>query len=183
MDFESFYITWYSRVKYFARDYVLSEEEAENITQDVFLELYQKKDIMDLHINLVAYLFTSVKNKCINCLRRKLLEQEAAVRMQEEFELSFRMKFDSLEAFDVDELSEENIKDIIEKALQTLPDRCREIFVLSKLQGKKQKEIAEELNISVKTVESQITIAYKKLKEELKNHLPLLLFIFSSQAN
>lgn len=183
MDFENFYITWYSRVKYFARDYVLSDEEAENIAQDVFLEFYQKREELDFHINLVAYLFTSVKNKCIDYLRRRLMEQEAAVKMQEEFDLSFRMKFDSLEAFNIEGLSEDNIKDIIEKALDTLPERCREIFVMSKIEGKKQKEIAEELNVSVKTIESQMTIAYKKLREELKNHLPLLLFLLSSWEN
>ena len=183
MDFENFYITWYSRVKYFARDYVLSDEEAENIAQDVFLEFYQKREELCFHINLVAYLFTSVKNKCIDYLRRRLMEQEAAVKMQEEFDLSFRMKFDSLEAFNIEGLSEDNIKDIIEKALDTLPERCREIFVMSKIEGKKQKEIAEELNVSVKTIESQMTIAYKKLREELKNHLPLLLFLLSSWEN
>ena len=183
MDFENFYITWYSRVKYFARDYVLSDEEAENIAQDVFLEFYQKRKELGFHINLVAYLFTSVKNKCIDYLRQRLMEQEAAVKMQEEFDLSFRMKFDSLEAFNIEGLSEDNIKDIIEKALDTLPERCREIFVMSKIEGKKQKEIAEELNVSVKTIESQMTIAYKKLREELKNHLPLLLFLLSSWEN
>ena len=183
MDFENFYITWYSRVKYFARDYVLSDEEAENIAQDVFLEFYQKREELGFHINLVAYLFTSVKNKCIDYLRRRLMEQEAAVKMQEEFDLSFRMKFDSLEAFNIEGLSEDNIKDIIEKALDTLPERCREIFVMSKIEGKKHKEIAEELNVSVKTIESQMTIAYKKLREELKNHLPLLLFLLSSWEN
>lgn len=180
MDFENFYITWYSRVKYFARDYVLSEEEAENIAQDVFLEFYQKRDSLDFHINVIAYLFTSVKNKCIDYLRRKLLEQEAAAKMQEEFDLSFRMKFDSLEAFNLEGLSEDNIKNIIEKALESLPERCREIFVMSKIEGKKQKEIAEELGVSVKTIECQMTIAYKKLREELKNYLPLLLFLLSS---
>lgn len=183
MDFENFYITWYSRVKHFARDYVLSEEEAENITQDVFLDFYQKRDSLDYHINIVAYLFTSVKNRCIDYLRRKLLEQEAVSRMQEEFDLSFRMKFDSLAAFDLEGFSEDNVKDLIEKALSSLPDRCREIFILSKLEGKKQKEIAEELNVSIKTVECQMTIAYKKLREELKKHLPLLLFILSSWRN
>ncbi|OLA93731.1 MAG: RNA polymerase subunit sigma-70 [Candidatus Melainabacteria bacterium LEY3_CP_29_8] len=167
MDFENFYITWYSRVKYFARDYVLSDEEAENIAQDVFLEFYQKREELGFHINLVAYLFTSVKNKCIDYLRRRLMEQ----------------KFDSLEAFNIEGLSEDNIKDIIEKALDTLPERCREIFVMSKIEGKKQKEIAEELNVSVKTIESQMTIAYKKLREEMKNHLPLLLFLLSSWEN
>lgn len=158
MDFESFYITWYSRVKHFARDYVLSEEEAENITQDVFLDFYQKRDSLDFHINVIAYLFTSVKNRCIDYLRRKLLEQEAASRMQEDFDLSFRMKFDSLEAFDMDGLSEDNIKNIIEKALNAHPNGGPgQIFILSKLEGKKQKEIAEQLNVSVKTIETQMT--------------------------
>lgn len=183
MDFENFYITWYSRVKHFARDYVLSDEEAENIAQDVFLEFYQKRAELGFHINLIAYLFTSVKNKCIDHLRCKLMEQEAAAKMQEEFDLSFRMKFDSLEAFNMEGLSENNIKGIIEKALNTLPGRCREIFIMSKIEGKKQREIAEELNVSVKTIESQMTIAYKKLREELKNHLPLLLFLLSSWKN
>lgn len=180
MDFRSFYITWYSRVKFFACEYVLCEEDAENITQDVFADLYQKQIFMDGQINLVAYLFTSVKNKCIDLLRRKLLEQEAKERLQREFDLSLRMKYDSLEAFDIDLSSEQQIGALIEKALNTLPERCREIFVKSKIEGKKQKEIAEELGISVKTVESQITIAYKKMKEELKNYLPLLLFLFSN---
>lgn len=176
MDFESFYIKWYSRVKGFAREYVLSEEEAENIAQDVFLELYQKKDTLDFHINIVAYLFTSVKNRCIDHLRRKLQEKRAVSMMQEEIELTFRMKYESLEAFDMEDLSEERIKQMVEHALSLLPERCREIFVLSKIQGKKQKEIAEELNISLKTVENQITIAYKKLREGLKNNFSFLLF-------
>lgn len=177
MNFEDFYIGWYSRVKYFAYDYVLSEADAENITQDVFLDFYQRKEFMSQHVNIVAYLFTSVKNRCIDHLRHKLLEQEAALKLQEDFDLSFRMKFDSLEAFNVDFLSENSVIELINKALSTLPSRCREIFIMNKFDGKKQKEIADELNISIKTVETQISIAYRKLREELKNCLPLLLFL------
>ena len=179
MDFKQFYINWYSRAKCFAREYVLSEEDAENITQDVFLDLYQKQTLFNGQVNQVAYLFTSIKNKCIDYLRHKLLEQEVAQKMQEEFDLSLRMKFDSLESFDTNWTSEQKLEDVIQNALNSLPERCREIFIKSKLEGKKQKEIAEELCISVKTVENQMTIAYKKLKEELKDYLPLLLFFFS----
>lgn len=179
MDFENFYINWYSRVKYFAREYVISEEEAENIAQDVFLDFYQKKELFDCQINLVAYLFTSVKNRCLDYLRRKILEQEAVKKIQEDFDLSYQMKFDSLEAFEMGNLTEEHIQGLIKDALKKLPNKCREIFILSKLEGKKQKEIAEELHISVKTIEAQMSIAYKKLREELKNYFPLLLFLFS----
>lgn len=178
MDFEQLYITWYSRVKHFACEYVLSDADAENITQDVFLDLYQRKELLDYQVNIVAYLFTSVKNRCIDHLRRKVLEQEAVTRMQEVFDLKLRMKFDSLEVFNVELFSEDTIKEKIDAALLSLPERCREIFIKSKIEGKKQSEIAEELNISIKTIENQMTIAYKKLREELKNCLPLLLFIF-----
>ena len=99
--------------------------------------------------------------------------------MQEEFDLSLRIKFDSLESFDTNWTSEQKLEEVIQNALNSLPERCREIFIKSKLEGKKQKEIAEELCISVKTVENQMTIAYKRLKEELKDYLPLLLFFFS----
>ena len=57
VDFEQFYITWYSRAKYFAREYVHSESDAENIIQDVFLHLYERRDLMDAYTNLTAYLF------------------------------------------------------------------------------------------------------------------------------
>lgn len=176
--FERFYITWYSRAKYFAREYVFSEEDAENITQDVFLDLYQKEILSDDQINQIAYLFTAIKNRCMDHLRRKLLEQETAQKLQKEHDLSIRLKFDTLEAFDTYWGSEEKLEKIIQKAINTLPERCKEIFIKSKIEGKKQKEIADELGISLKTIENQMTIAYKKLREELKEYLPLLLLLF-----
>ena len=64
--------------------------------------------------------------------------------------------------------------------IDSLPEKCREIFIKSKIVGKKQKEIAAELNISLKTVENQMAIAYKKIKGELKAYLPLLLFLLAN---
>ena len=87
------------------------------------------------------------------------------------------MNLNSLEAFDQNLFSEQDIEKIITRALNSLSDKCREIFIMSKIEGKKQKEIATELNISINTIETQMGIAYKKLRAELKDHLPLLLFI------
>lgn len=61
-----------------------------------------------------------------------------------------------------------------------MPKKCREIFIKSKIEGKKQKDIAAELNISLKTVENQMAIAYKKIKSELKDYLPLLIFLLAN---
>ena len=179
IDFEQFYITWYSRAKYFAREYVTSESDAENIVQDVFLHLYERRDLMDAYTNLTAYLFTSIKNRCLDYLRKWVLEQETAQEMQDEFDMELRMKYDSLEIFNTQFSDETDIGELLNSALQKLPERCRDIFIMNKLEGKKQKEIAEELNLSINTVESQMGIAYKKLREELKDCLPLFIFLFA----
>ena len=179
VDFEQFYITWYSRAKYFAREYVHSESDAANIIQDVFLHLYERRDLMDAYTNLTAYLFTSIKNRCLDYLRKWVLEQETAQGVQDEFEMELRMKYDSLEIFNTQFSDETDIGELLDNALQKLPERCRNIFIMNKLEGKKQKEIAEELNLSINTVESQMGIAYKKLREELKDCLPLFIFLFA----
>ena len=179
VDFEQFYITWYSRAKYFAREYVHSESDAENIIQDVFLHLYERRDLMDAYTNLTAYLFTSIKNRCLDYLRKWVLEQETAQGVQDEFEMELRMKYDSLEIFNTQFSDETDIGELLDNALQKLPERCRNIFIMNKLEGKKQKEIAEELNLSINTVESQMRIACKKLREELKDCLPLFIFLFA----
>ena len=177
-DFKQFYITWYSRAIYFACEYV-DESDAENIVQDVFLHLYERRDLIDAYTNLTAYLFTSVKNKCLDYLRKQVSEQEAVSEMQSEFEMALRMKFDSLEILNTNFPDEAGIEKLLEQALQKLPERCRKIFIMNKLEGKKQQQIAEELQISVNTVESQMAIAYKTLCEELKDSLPLILSLFA----
>ena len=175
--FEDIYLSYFSKMKYFAKEYVISEEDAENIVQDVFVGLWENKEMLNMHMNLIAYLFTTIKNKCLNHLRHKLVVQETASKLQEEYTISLRMNLDSLEAFDNNLFSDQDIEKIISRALDTLSEKCRTIFIMSKIEGKKQKEIAQELNISINTIETQMGIAYKKLRIELKDYFPILLFI------
>ncbi|MEY8607687.1 RNA polymerase sigma-70 factor [Parabacteroides segnis] len=177
--FEDIYLSYFSKMKYFAKEYVISEEDAENIVQDVFVELWENKEMLNMHMNLIAYLFTTIKNKCLNHLRHKLVVQDTASKLQEEYTISLRMNLDSLEVFDNNLFSDNDIEKIISRALDALPEKCRAIFIMSKIEGKKHNEIAQELNISINTVGSQIGIAYKKLRTELKDYLPILLFLFS----
>lgn len=166
-------------MKHFATEYVISDEDAENIVQDVFVELWENKEMLNMHMNLIAYLFTTIKNKCLNHMRHKIVVQNTATKMQEEYLISLRMNLDSLEAFDNKLFSDQDIEKIINRALDSLPEKCRTIFFMSKIEGKKQKEIAQELNISINTVGTQIGIAYKKLRTELKDYLPIMLFLLS----
>ncbi len=177
MTFNAFYVHWYSRMKHFAREYVISDDDAEDIVQDIFLELINVYTPLASRVNIVAYIFTAIRNRCIDHLRRKIIAQESADRIQEEHLLTLQMKFDSLEVLDEQLMQDRDIEQVIEKALQALPERCRQIFILHKIEGKKQKEIAQQLDISVKTVENQVAIAYKKLREELKDYSLLLIFL------
>lgn len=177
--FEDIYLTYFSKMKYFAKEYVVSDGEAENIVQDVFLELWEKREALTMHTNLIAFLFTAIKNRCLNYLRHKMIVQDTASQLQEEYLLTLRMNLNSLEAFDQNLFSEQDIEKIITRALNSLPEKCREIFIMNKIEGKKQKDIAAELNISINTIETQMGIAYKKLRVELKDYIPLLLFILS----
>lgn len=175
--FEDIYLSYFSKMKHFAQEYVVLEEDAENIVQDVFTELWEKREILSMPVNLIAYLFTTVKNKCLNHLRHKMIVQETTNLLQEEYVITLRMNLDSLKVFDQNIFNEQDIEKVITQALDTLSPKCKEIFIMSKIEGKKQKQIAEELNISINTVETQIGIAYKKLRVELKNYLSLFLFL------
>lgn len=172
-DFEKIYKLYYPKMFGFARNYVLANEDVENIVQDVFMILWEREEELELSCSLTTYLFTLVKNRCLNFLRHKLIEEEYNVQMKEE--LGFKLY--ALESLDYSYQSEEELQAIIQRALDKLPERCREIFIKSRMEGMKYKEISEELGISVNTVENHIVTALKKLRVELKDYLPLLLFL------
>ena len=177
-NFDSIYINNFSRLFLFAKEYVLFDEEAENIVQDIFVMLWEKREALRVDVSLTAYLFTLVKNKCIDFLRHQMVEQMYSENVKHEYNEELNVKLFALESFDHNFSSEEDIETLLRNAIDKLPERCRLIFIKSRIEGKKYKEIAEELNLSVNTVEGQISIALKKLREELKDYLPLLLFLF-----
>lgn len=177
LEFEKIYIAHYSRMKRFAQEYVVREEDAENIVQDIFLELWEGRALLFAHTNIFSFLFTAVKNRCADFLRHQTVVQKTADKLQAEYQVVIQMKLHSLELLEENLFSEPDIETIVEDAINGLPEKCREIFVMNKMEGKKQKDIARELDISVNTVETQMGIAYKKLRESLRDYLPLLIFI------
>ncbi len=167
--FDKIYVTYFARMHRFAKAYVLSEADAENIVQDVFVLLWEKKEVLDIRISLTAYLFTLVKNKCLDYLRHQLAVAE--------YNNELSAKLSALETLNSAFESDEEIEKVITRAIDTLPDRCRDIFVKSRIEGKKHREIADEMNLSVNTIENQIGIALKRLRVELKDYLPLLFLL------
>ena len=176
-DFEKLYKLYYPKMFAFAKNYVPANEDAENIVHDVFLTLWERKEEIEISFTLTTYLFTLVKNRYLNFLRHKPRIYTCTERKRNKRILILGFKLYALEAFDYSYQSEEELQEIIRRALDTLPERCREIFIKSRIEGLKYKEISDELGISVNTVENQMVTALKKLRVALKDYLPLLLFL------
>ena len=177
MQFDEFYISWYSRAKRFARHYVLTDADAENMVQDVFLQLYEHWSALDGTMNITAYLFTSLRNRCLNALRQQLKEQREHEQYCAEEVLMTQVKYGSLESIDATFRDDTDIVERIRQAVDALPEQCRRVFIMHKLEGLRNKDVARELGITVNTVEAQMKVAYRKLRIELRDCLPLLLLL------
>lgn len=132
-----------------------NSDAAEDVVQEVFVQMWQKRDQIVLTTSMKSYLFQSTRNKAIEILRRRKL-QKAYVEEESH-------KADSFYEID-NEADNYMIKEQLNKSIRQLPPKCQKIFVLSKMNGLTYGEIAEELNLSVKTVENQIGRGLKLLR-------------------
>lgn len=168
MSFSELYLTYYPKLVRFAKEFVMLEEDAENITQDVFTALWERREYLDRIENMNAYLFRLVRNRCLDYLKHKIFEQRYIENIQTHYIIELNLKLQSLDRFDASDFSEEKDAAILVRAaINGLPKRCRDIFLLSRVEGLKYKEISERLGISVNTVECQMGIALKKLRMKL----------------
>lgn len=168
MNFSEMYLTYYPKLVRFSREYVMLEEDAENITQDVFADLWERRDAMSEIENVNAYLFRLVKNRSLDYLKKKISEQKYVESTQTSFEIELSLKLQSLDRFDVCYMSEgDDTEILIRAAINSLPKRCRDIFLMSRMEGMKYREISERLGVSINTVECQMGIALKKLRMKL----------------
>ncbi|MFK7809406.1 MAG: RNA polymerase sigma-70 factor [Saprospiraceae bacterium] len=129
---------------------------AEDITQDVFMELWRKREQRQINIALKAYLRRSVMNRCLNYIRDKKMAFEDEEKLPE-------WPSNSTDA--LSELEAGELKESLQKAIDGLPERCRIVFTLSRFEDLKYQEIADKLNISIKTVENQISKALRVIRE------------------
>lgn len=175
--FKVIFNKYYSRLYYFILEFISLEDISENIVQDTFITLWNKRNELADDSNLSAYLFTVAKNNCLYKLRDQRYRQKLfSTNTLDQNELDLNM--DVLSTLDSSAYTFEEINRIIEKTLEELPPQCRKVFVLSRFEEKKNREIAEELNISVKMVEKHISKGLKKFKESLKDYLPFVAYLF-----
>lgn len=175
--FSDMYTLYYIKMLRFSRTYVTTEEDAENIVQDTFLYLWEHLELLNEIEHLDAFLFTLIKNRCLNFLKHQSYIQRKFCSFKDNEELEAQLNLYALEQFNETASSIAEIEELLKQAMQKLPERCKEIFLLSRIEGLKYKEIAERLNISINSVENQISIALRKLRSEFKEYILLLTFI------
>ena len=151
---------------FYARKFV-SPQIAEDIVHDVFLNMWKRNNTLFVNETVVSYMFQSVQNACINHLKRDIIHEEYIDRAILELKME-ELAMPSVEK----KLIEQEQLDKIYEAIDKLPEKNKEVFCLSYLHGKKNPEISELLNISIRTVENHL---YKAL-QELRKRLSLLLF-------
>ena len=168
--FEKLFYKYGSKLLYFAKGYLESEEDAKGMVQDVFLKIWENRVNLKEDQSFSAYLFTITYN-FIRMYYRKKYREERKIReyqyaSNDVFEIESEIEFDDLSA-------------IIDRAIDQLPDKRQLIFKLSRKEGLTNEEIAKKLNISKKTVENQITHAIKFLREQIRDKsIAIILFSY-----
>lgn len=165
--FERVFRESYRPLTAYAFRFVKELPTAENIVQDVFLRLWQNRHTLVITTSLVHYLFRSVRNHSLNHLDKAKVRSEYL-----KIQIDQTQDNEDYSAF----YPEIGLLDKIETAIRSLPVKRQEIFRLAREEGLKYREIADQLNLSVKTVETQMTLALKQLREALKEYHHLVLF-------
>lgn len=169
--FERLFRDYFPPLMAFARKILGDEDDAREVVHQVFINLWEKRSGLDLSTSLKSYLFTSVHNRSLNMIRdRKKFSSEELPDVAGTWDVS-----EQIESMELEKK--------IREAIDSLPEKCREIFELNRFQGLKYLEIAAQLDISVKTVENQMTKALKILREQLGKYLTLLMFLLLQSLN
>lgn len=162
---------WYLRLYNFANGYLDHAENTKEVLQDVFLKLWDNRQKLAEQTNLNAYLFTLTRNRCIDLIRRERLMLQFRTDKQDEY-LRLTENFDALSDPILDDLFALELQAEINRAVSGLPEQCRKVFIMSRTNGLKNKEISVSLELSEKTVESHLTKALKTIKLALEQKFP-----------
>lgn len=140
-------------------------DDAKGIVHEVFVAVWEKYDDLAIDLNYKSYLYTAVRNRCLN-----------KIRDQKKFVLLDPLVHDDVT--DDDELQTQELEIAIAHAVDSLPEKCREVFEKSRIEGLKYAQIAKEMNISVKTVEAQMSKALRVLRKHLAEFLSIVFILW-----
>jgi RNA polymerase sigma-70 factor (ECF subfamily) len=167
--FEEIFHQFADRVYQFVRYYHISEVEAQEITQEVFVKLWESRSGVDAEANFNAYIFTIARNIVFNNHKKKVHEWKYVAHLRNHIRKDPNLTEQTVY---LDELS-----DLLAEQINKMPEKRRLVFELSRIKGLTHKEISQQLDISVKTIEVHIRLALKELRIALKDYYLVILLI------
>jgi RNA polymerase sigma-70 factor (ECF subfamily) len=166
--YRQLFLKYYSPLCEYASQYI-RDEESEELIQDLMLYLWESRECLIIQESLKSYLFTAVKHRCLNAIKKKLYHEQVHSFLYEKL----KDQFEDPDFYLINDLNR-----YIREAIQSLPEKYRETFELSRFGEMTNAQIAKYQQISIKTVEYRITQSLRILRIKLKDYLPLLTFLF-----
>lgn len=167
--FEEVFKTYFKNLHAYACTIVKDEADAEEAVQQVFFKLWERAEHLSFSGSVAAYLYRAVHNQCLNQLKHQ------KVKANHQLHVAYSMKNESVNG--PAKMISKELEQKIREALNELPEQCRTVFQLSRFEEMKYREIADQLDISIKTVENQMGKALKQLRLKLVDFLTLLFLI------
>lgn len=170
--FEMYFKTYYQPLCNYAYTFLQDKEESEEIVQSTFISVWEKRQTLNIKTSAKSYFYAMVRNACLNVIKHEKIKQKY---VGEEMALTNP----GYEAVSHAVASIE-LESRIQHAIEKLPEQCRLVFKLSRFEELKYNEIAQQLEISVKTVENHMGKALKIMREQLKDYLPLIIVLLNT---
>lgn len=172
---ELLFAVYFPRLNDFSRKVIKDDSISQDIVQEVFVKVWEKRAIID-SLNIEAFLFKLVRNRCIDYIKhlKVVNNRMQEIQISTQYEELYRIDFIGNEPY---VLIEQELKIKIDKTILDLPDRCREVFTLSRINGLKNKEIAEMLGINIKNVERHLNRAMQSFRGNFREELPIALIV------
>lgn len=178
ISFDELFRTYKNRFIRFAQSYLRDSAIAEDFVIDALVYYWENRDKLEDDCNVPAYILTTIKHKCLNHLRHQQLEIDVSDKLAAHSQWELETRIATLQACDPQELFATEVQEIVNRELNNMSERTREVFIMSRFQNKTNREIAEELNITLKTVEFHITKALKELRIALKDYVSFFFYFF-----
>lgn len=175
--FNTLYTYFYRKSFLFTKSYVHDKCIAEDIVSDTLIKLWEILGEREIE-HIEALLFTTLKNKSLDYLKRELIKHEVISCLADMEKRELDIRISTLEACNPEELFSTEVQQIVVDTLALLPEQTRRVFEMSRFENKTNREISVELGITVKGVEYHVTRALKILRENLRDYLYVLCFIF-----
>jgi len=178
--FELVFKSYYTRLCKYAKSIVRDYDVSSDIVKDVFIHWWENCDRVIIGTTISGYLYRSVHNNCVNYVNRVMKKNHTVYESDLVNSLSVLLTPVSSEN-PLMNMEIQELHGAIDRVINSLPDQCRNVFILSRVEQKTHAEIADQLGISPNTVKVQVYRALLKLREELKDFMPALLFLFAQQ--